>query len=104
MTKKISIIIFLVFPFLPDAFAQPNDSLKVEWSGFIDTYFMYDFNNLPNNQASHPFTQPLRHNEFNVNLAHIEAKLNSKNVRAVLSLHTGTSVQATYAAETHNRE
>ncbi len=65
---------------------------------------MYDFNQLPNNGASHPFSQPLRSDEFNINLAHLEVRLSAKDVRGVLSLHTGTSVKATYAAETNNRE
>ncbi|HET9136825.1 MAG TPA: outer membrane beta-barrel protein, partial [Candidatus Kapabacteria bacterium] len=57
------------------ASAQSTDSITLKWSGFVDTYFMYDFNNLPGSAVSHPFTQPKRHNEFNINLAHIEVDL-----------------------------
>jgi hypothetical protein len=90
---------FAILLITSTAFAQPPDSITVKWSGFVDTYFMYDFNNLPNNMASHPFTQPRRHNEFNINLAHIEVDLNSPNIRGVLALHGGTAVQGNYAAE-----
>ncbi|MEP7235457.1 MAG: outer membrane beta-barrel protein, partial [Ignavibacteriota bacterium] len=79
--------------------AQPNDSLTIKWNGYVDTYFMFDFNQLPNNVASHPFTQPRRHNEFNINLAHIEVDINSADIRGVLALHCGTAVQGNYAAE-----
>ncbi len=76
-----------------------GDSISVTWNGFVDTYFMYDFNSPGGTQKSHPFTQPARHNEFNVNLAHIQVQLNSPDVRGVLALHTGTAVQLNYAAE-----
>jgi hypothetical protein len=96
--KKIFTLVMTLGMFTP-AFAQDTTKPVLNWSGFVDTYYMYDFNNLPNNQKSHPFTQPARHNEFNVNLAHIEVDINSTNVRGVLALHTGTAVQLNYAAE-----
>jgi hypothetical protein len=81
-----------------------TDSLAIKWGGYVDTYFMYDFNNLPRNQASHPFTTPSRHNEFNINLAHIEVRASSQNVHGALALHSGTAVRTNYAAEIDNRE
>ncbi|MEP7235599.1 MAG: outer membrane beta-barrel protein [Ignavibacteriota bacterium] len=98
------IVLAIAGMLITNARAQSGDSLKVEWSAFIDSYYMYDFNSLPDNVASHPFTQPLRNNEFNLNLAHFEARVISRDVRGVLSVHTGTSVKATYAGESNNRE
>jgi len=98
------IIILILTVSASTSSGQTADSTSVKWSGFLDTYFMYDFNDLPNNAASHPFTQPLRHNEFNINLAQIEARINSEHIHGAISLQTGTSVKANYAAESNNRE
>ncbi len=78
--------------------------MVIKWGGYVDTYFMYDFNNLPDNKVSHPFTTPSRHNEFNVNLAHIEVRGSSQTIRGALALHTGTAVRTNYAAEADNHE
>lgn len=71
---------------------------KITWGGFIDSYYGYDFNNPSNHDRSFT-TQPARHNEFNINLAFIEAKLAEENVRGRLALQAGTSVQSNYAGE-----
>ncbi len=81
-----------------------TDSLTLHLGAFVDSYFMYDFNNLPANIASHPFISPLRHNEFNVNLAQIEVKISGQNIHGTLSLQSGTSVKANYSGEINNRE
>lgn len=97
-------VIVIVGLFARSSFAQTSDSIHVTMGGFVDTYFMYDFNSPGSNLKSHPFTQPSRHNEFNINLAHFEVRLASQEVRGALALHTGTSVRANYAAESDNRE
>lgn len=65
---------------------------------FLDTCYGYDFNN-PLSRNRDYTTQPARHNEFNLNLGLIESKYTTENMRAHLSLQTGTYVQSTYAAE-----
>lgn len=74
------------------------EKVNVTFGGFIDTYYGYDFNNPPNIDRSYT-TQPARSNEFNVNLAYVEAKANSDFVRGRLALQAGTSVQSNYAGE-----
>lgn len=74
------------------------DDLKAEFGGFIDTYYAYDFNRPPNIDRAFT-TQPARHNEFNLNLAFLEAKVSANDVRGRLAVQTGTSVQANYAGE-----
>lgn len=59
--------------------------------GFIDTYYAYDANN-PKDHEREYTTQPTRHNEFNVNLAFLEAKLNQEKTRGRLALQFGHSV------------
>lgn len=68
---------------------------------FIDTYYAFDFGE-PADGDRRFTTQPARHNEFNVNLVFIEAKLTRDKVRGRLALQAGTSVQSNYAAEPTN--
>ena len=82
----------------------PADSARVTWGGFVDGYYAWDFGqpaSLDRSFASGvPFTtQPARHNEFNVNLAFLEARLDGSRMRGRFALQTGTSVQSNYAGE-----
>lgn len=70
----------------------------VTWGGFVDTYYAWDFNR-PGNLDRSFTTQPARHDEFNINLAHVEAKLAAPRTRGRLALQAGTSVQSNYAGE-----
>lgn len=76
-------------------FAQENN-LKV--SGFVDLYYSYDFNKPVDMNRSYT-TQPLKHNEFNLNLATLALSYNTENVRSNLAIQTGTYVQSNFAAE-----
>jgi hypothetical protein len=66
-------------------------SLPVKLGGFLDTYYAYDFNN-PKDHEREFTTQPVRHNEFNVNLAYIEAVMKQDKTRGRLALQYGQSV------------
>ncbi|MBL7716476.1 MAG: porin [Bdellovibrionales bacterium] len=70
----------------------------ISLGGFIDAYIAYDVNN-PSNLDRSFTTQPARHNEFNINLAYLEAKLEREKVHGRLALQAGTSVQSNYASE-----
>jgi hypothetical protein len=70
----------------------------VTWGGFVDTYYAWDFNR-PTNLDRAFTTQPARHDEFNINLAHVEVKLSTPRTRGRLALQAGTSVQSNYAGE-----
>jgi hypothetical protein len=70
----------------------------VTFGAFIDTYFAWDFGQ-PDSFDRPYTTQPARHDEFNVNLAFLEAKLTGEKVRGRVALQAGTSVQANYAGE-----
>jgi hypothetical protein len=77
---------------------QDPAKARVSFAGFADVYYAYDFGRpLTFDRAF--TTQPARHSEFNVNLAHIEAKLEGDGVRARLALQAGTAVQSNYSAE-----
>jgi hypothetical protein len=78
---------------------SPADTaVTVAFGGFVDSYYAYDFGRPLN--FDRPFTtQAVRHNEFNVNLAYVDAKVSGPRVRGRLALQTGTSVQSNYAGE-----
>ncbi len=83
------------------ATAQQDTAVAVSFGGFIDAYYAYHFN-LRRPGDAPIITQPVRHNEFNINLAFVEAKLSGDRVRGRLALQVGTSVQANYAGEPTN--
>ncbi len=98
------IIIFLVL-FLCFNFLQAQDSS--EWSekpgisfmGFLDVFYVYDFNK-PEDGVRQPFFfNHNRHNEFNINLGLIQFDLTHKKYRATLALQAGTYSNDNYAAE-----
>ncbi len=83
----------------------PTDSTpRVSIGAFVDSYFAWDFGRPPSFDRSFAggavfTTQPARHNEFNVNLAFVEIKLDAPHYRGRLALQTGTSVASNYASE-----
>lgn len=68
------------------------------WHGFLDVQYAYDAN-APGNGDRPYTTQPARANEFNLNLAYIDANLDSNKLRSRLALQAGTSVQSNYSSE-----
>jgi hypothetical protein len=68
-------------------------------NGYIETYYMYDFNTPPNNTRPGFIYSYNRHNEVNLNLGMIKGSYNTDNVRANLALMTGTYANANLAAE-----
>lgn len=83
----------------------PTDSApRITVGGFVDGYLAWDFGRPPKFDRSFAggalfTTQPARHNEFNINLAFIEAKLDAPHYRGRIALQTGTSVQSNYSGE-----
>lgn len=78
--------------------AAPNDTaVRLTVGAFVDAYYAWDTGRPPSFDRSFaggaPFTtQPTRHNEFNINLAFIEAAVRGARLRGRLALQTGTSV------------
>jgi len=88
------------------AAADELGKIAVSFGGFIDTYYDYDFNTPPTidrglTNSSVFGTQAVRTNEFNINLAYVEAKVSADRIRGRFALQTGTSVQANYAGESN---
>jgi len=65
---------------------------------FIDAYYLNN-NNIPKSTERKFTTQGVRNNEFNINLAHIDAKVEEDKYRGRVALQWGTSVNSNYAGE-----
>lgn len=70
----------------------------VKWGGYIDTYYAWDFNAPDSGERSYVATSN-RHSEFNINLAHLEAKYDEDKIYGRLAFQTGTFVQNAYSLE-----
>lgn len=83
-----------------NVFAQETKALKLSFSGYLETYYAYDFNQ-PEAQMKLPFMYNYnRHNELNANIGLLRAKVDYDNVYASIALHSGTYVEDNYANET----
>ncbi|CAM3870537.1 porin [Flavobacterium cucumis] len=95
--KQIWLCSVLLLSFLGNA--QEKDSLKIKVSGFLETYYAYDFTN-PTTETKLPFMYNYnRHNEFNVNNGLIRTQLQYGNTYASIAVHAGTYVDDNYASE-----
>lgn len=88
-----SLIVLAVAPLKAQAPAP-----SVQMVGFLDGYYAWDAGR-PENHDRAFTTQAVRHNEFNINLAHIGLALTGERVRGRVALQAGTSVQSNYAGE-----
>ena len=96
MSKKTrSLLTLTVTLFSVQVFAQ-NSTTTV--SGFVDAYYAYSFLSHPLRDRSFT-TQPLKHNEFNLNLGAVDVRHQGEKVRGRFALQTGTYVQSNLAAE-----
>lgn len=68
-------------------------------SGYIETYFGYDFNRPANNTRPGFIYSHNRVNEVNINLGYLKAAFNNEKVRSNLAIMTGTYGNANMAAE-----
>lgn len=87
------ILVVLSFSYL--IFGQ-DSNIKV--NGFVDFYYAYDLNKPADKNRSYT-TQPLRHNEFNLNIATLGVTYSQENARGNFTFQTGTYVQSNFAAE-----
>jgi len=79
------------------AFAQ--DEPKVKFSGYLETYYGYDFNKPADHNRPGFIYSHNRVNEVNLNLGFIKAAYESSLIRANLALMAGTYTNANLAAE-----
>ena len=68
-------------------------------SGYVETYYAYDFGNPDNHNRPGFAYSHTRHNEVNLNLGFVKMAYSTDNVRANLAVMTGTYANANLAAE-----
>ncbi len=93
------IFLSLIIPVSTNLPGQDSTKGPLAFNGYLEAFYLYDFNkptdgNRPGFVYSHN-----RHNEFNMNLGFIKASYTTERVRANLALAAGTYVNANYTAE-----
>lgn len=76
---------------------QNSDALTI--SGYLETYYSYDFGKPGNHMKPSFFYSFSRHNEVNLNFGYIKLAYNKSNVRGNLALMTGVYANTNLAAE-----
>lgn len=74
-------------------------SPALEIHGFLDVFYVYDFNRPPGDFRQEFLFNHNRHNEFNLNLSLVGLSLDHTKYRARFTLQTGTYANDNYAAE-----
>jgi hypothetical protein len=101
--KKTLNVILLIFFFKVAVFAQNEVTItqkpKINLSGFLDAYYVYDFNQPTTIKRQSFLFNHNRHNQPNLNLGIIKLNLDHQKYRANLALHAGTYSKDNYASE-----
>ena len=79
--------------------AAPSTAIK--WGAYVDAYYSYDFGR-PSQSDRVFVTQASRNNEWNINLAYIEAEIQTRRTRGRLALQAGTAAQALHQGEANS--
>jgi hypothetical protein len=96
--KKIIVIALVAFGFTITN-AQEKEKSPFTFSGYIDTYYSYDFGN-PDNHTRPGFMYSYnRHNEATLNLGLIKANYAKDDIRGNFALMAGTYAQYNLSAE-----
>lgn len=96
--KRLLIIALAAFG-ITNSNAQDKLPQPLSFSAYLDTYYVYDFNNPDNNTRPSFVYAYNRTNEVNINLGFVRANYQTENVKGVLTLATGTYMNTNYAAE-----
>jgi len=76
-----------------------QDEPKIKVTGYLETYFGYDFNKPADNNRPGFIYSHNRNNEVNLNLGFIKANYDTGNIRANVAVMAGTYANANLAAE-----
>ena len=79
------------------SYGQEESKIKV--TGYLETYYGYDFNKPSDNNRPGFIYSHNRHNEVNLNLGFIKGSYDNGNIRANVALMAGTYSNANLAAE-----
>jgi hypothetical protein len=99
MRKKLFIAVTLVLAFVNASFAQNDSTRNLTISGYVETYFSYDFNKPDNGNRPSFLYNFNRHKEVNLNLGIVKAAYSDAVSRANIALMTGTYTSANLSNE-----
>jgi hypothetical protein len=91
-------VLLVILSFTLPSIGLAQDGGKTTMSGFVDTYYCFSLQDHPLRARSFT-TQPLRHDEFNLNLGFLALTHQSDDIRGRFALQTGTYVESNLAAE-----
>lgn len=74
-------------------------ALEINWTGYVDVYYAYDFNKPPVSERQAFLYNHNRHNEFSSNLALFKVNIQHNRYRANLGFQSGTYSSDVYALE-----
>lgn len=95
---KFLLSILFLFIFI-SSFSQNDSSNKIRLSGYVESYYSYDFSKPLNNEKPDFNYNYKRHNQLNINLAFVKANYQSKKLRSNLALMTGNYAKYNLSAE-----
>ncbi len=90
---------FLLFILSSIRIYAQDTAKPLTFSGYLETYYSYDFGNPTNHERPSFFYSYNRHNEVNLNIGFAKASYNTDQVRGNLALMTGTYPQYNLAGE-----
>ena len=90
---------FLFLLFSVNVFAQSDSIKPIKLSGYLETYYSYDFLRPVNNEKPDYNYNYKKHNQLNINLAFVKASYQSKRLRSNLALMTGNYAMYNLSAE-----
>jgi len=76
-----------------------QDAPKIKVSGYLETYYGYDFNKPADNNRPGFIYSHNRHNEVNLNLGFIKGSYDDGSIRANMTVMAGTYANANLSAE-----
>lgn len=100
--KPFKIILAAIFgycTFTNHVLAQADSSSTLAVTGYLESYYSYDFGAPDNHDRPGFLYSHNRHNELNINLAFLKAAYASSRVRANLAVMAGTYANANLSAE-----
>lgn len=98
--KLVFALLFLICGFT--VWAQDtlsSSKVKFDFSGYLETYYTYDFNKPEATKRQDFFYNHNRHNEFNVNLALLRSFVYYENFYSKITIQAGMYVQDNYSNE-----
>jgi len=97
---KLASVLLILFLFISYcSFSQNDSTSKIQLSGYVETYYSYDFSKPLNNEKPDFNYNYKKHNQLNINLAYIKASYQNKRLRSNLAFMTGNYAMYNLSAE-----